>query len=406
MTIPHGYLKDYFESFGFKLLKPVEIDPAISNEHEFNGIDRFKDILGPEKQHLPCRVIYLTDDEDNIIEDIVTLTWYDARERHPTRTEYRLYYPNADCFLRAKPDDLLIICKNRNDIRVPFTMFLSKHGDTITNQLLWLFGISSDELAPTGVAQRISADNQLNYFTNLILSKIGIVLKEPDDSLIKKLFKRFPGGFPATVDFSEFSRTFVSDVSPVDDPDSALVKYLDNEEYLFRVFENHFIKEKLKTGFLDTDDFIRFSLSVHNRRKSRAGYALENHLKFIFNSLKIRYSYNEITENKSRPDFIFPGISDYKNVNFPSFNLTMLGAKTTCKDRWRQVLTEAKRIQQKHLCTLEPSISDDQTNEMRANNLWLVVPTSILSTYNQNQQHWLINLSDFIKLVIERQHVG
>jgi hypothetical protein len=404
MTIPYGYLKDYFDSFGFKLLKPVEIDPAISNEHEFNGIDIFKEIFGPEKQHLPCRVIYLTDDEDNIIEDMVTLTWYDARERHPTRTEYRLYYPKSDCFMRAKPDDLLIICKNRNDIKVPFTMFISKHGDTMTNQLLWLFGISLDELAPTWVVEKITASNRLNYFSSLILSKIGIVLKEPDDSLINKLFKEFPNGFPTTVDFSEFSRTFISDVSLYDDPDSALVKYLENEEYLFRVFENHFIKEKLKTGFLDTDDFIRFSLSVHNRRKSRAGYALENHLKFIFSSLEILYSYNEITENKSRPDFIFPGISDYKNMNFSPLNLTMLGAKTTCKDRWRQVLTEAKRIPEKHLVTLEPSISEDQTDEMKANRLGLVIPATILPTYKQSQQSWLMTISDFVGLVRKRQN--
>jgi len=58
---------------------------------------------------------HLTDDEDDITEDKVTLTWYDARENHPTRTEYRLYYPEADCFLKAKPDDLLVVCKNRKE---------------------------------------------------------------------------------------------------------------------------------------------------------------------------------------------------------------------------------------------------------------------------------------------------
>jgi hypothetical protein len=30
----------------------------------------------------------------------------------------------------------------------------------------------------------------------------------------------------------------------------------------------------------------------------------------------------------------------------------MLGVKTTCSDRWRQVLAEADRIQLKHLLTL------------------------------------------------------
>jgi hypothetical protein len=404
MTVPHGYLKDYFDCFGFKLLKPVEIDPKISNEHEFNGIDKFKFIFGSEKQYLPCRVIYLTDDEDNILDDTVTLTWYNARENHPTRTEYRLYYTNSDCFMRAKPDDLLIICKNRNEKNIPLTMFLSRRGDTITNQLLWLFGISPDELEPIGIAEKIDPDNQLNYFANLILSKIGIILREPEDSLFDKLIIQFPKGFPPTADFSQFSRTFISDITPQESPDSALVNYMDNEEYLFRVYEKNLIKMKLSSGFSDVDDFTRFSLSVHNRRKSRAGHAFENHLKFIFNSFNIQFSHNEVTENKSRPDFIFPGISHYRDMKFPPLNLTMLGTKTTCKDRWRQVLTEAKRIQEKHLCTLEPSISEDQTNEMKVNKLRLVVPATIVPTYNQCQQRWLMTISDFIDLVRKRQN--
>lgn len=45
---------------------------------------------------------------------------------------------------------------------------------------------------------------------------------------------------------------------------------------------------------------------------------------------------------------------------------TMLGVKSTCKDRWRQVLSEAKRIDNKHLATLEPGISENQTAEMQA----------------------------------------
>ena len=43
----------------------------------------------------------------------------------------------------------------------------------------------------------------------------------------------------------------------------------------------------------------------------------------------------------------------------------MLAAKTSCKDRWRQVLAEADRIRTKHLLTLEPAISKIQTAEMR-----------------------------------------
>jgi len=403
MALKHGFLADYFEGFGYKILKPVEIDPKVSHEHEFNGINSFREILGSERQTLSCRVIYLADDEDDIIENKVTLTWYDARENHPTRTEYRLYYPKADCFLKAKSKDLLVVCKNKKTTDSSLTVFIAKAGETISNQLSWLFGISTETLTTTGHATKVDTSKTMNYFSNLILTKVGIKPEEPDDSLLDRIIDRFPDGFPKTAVFSEFSRSFVSEVSPRDNPDTALVEYLDYEEHLFRVFERFLVEKKLTVGFDGVDDFIQFSLSVQNRRKSRAGYALENHLRFIFDEIEILYSYNEITENRSSPDFIFPGIKEYRDKSFPPLNLTMLGVKTSCKDRWRQVLTEAKRITKKHLCTLEPGISVFQTKEMISHHLHLVVPSSIVSSYTEKQQDWLMTITDFVSLVRARQ---
>ena len=80
----------------------------------------------------------------------------------------------------------------------------------------------------------------------------------------------------------------------------------------------------------------------------------------------------------------------------------MLGAKSTCKERWRQVLSEAARIENKHLFTLEPGISLNQTSEMISNQLQLVVPTPIHESYHSDQQDWLMNLAEFIDLVASR----
>lgn len=81
----------------------------------------------------------------------------------------------------------------------------------------------------------------------------------------------------------------------------------------------------------------------------------------------------------------------------------MLGAKSTCKDRWRQVLAEANRIPNKHLITLEAAISTNQTDEMQANSLHLVLPRSLHSTYTEAQQTWLMDLANFVSIVRERQ---
>ena len=77
----------------------------------------------------------------------------------------------------------------------------------------------------------------------------------------------------------------------------------------------------------------------------------------------------------------------------------MLAAKTTCKDRWRQALSEANRIHTKHLITIEPAISTKQTIQMKTENLKLVIPESIQSTYDDDQIPDIMNFSNFIDLV-------
>ena len=89
--------------------------------------------------------------------------------------------------------------------------------------------------------------------------------------------------------------------------------------------------------------------------------------------------------------------------SFDSLKLTMLGVKSTCKGRWRQVLAEADRIDDKHLLTLETAISTNQTNEMAAKRLQLILPRSLHQTYTPPQQAWLMDAEAFIGLARQRQ---
>ena len=166
--------------------------------------------------------------------------------------------------------------------------------------------------------------------------------------------------------------------------------------------------ERLKAGFMagddaDVDGFLKFSLAIQNRRKSRAGLSFEHHLKAVFKAHGLRFDHAATTEGKATPDFLFPGGKEYHDPAFPVERLTLLGSKSTCKDRWRQVLSEGARIKKKHLVTLEPSISENQTMEMQAHNLQLVLPRSLHVTYKPAQQAWLIDVKDFVSLVRSRQ---
>ena len=110
-----------------------------------------------------------------------------------------------------------------------------------------------------------------------------------------------------------------------------------------------------------------------------------------------------ITENNNKPDFLFPNAECYHNIIFPTEDLTMLGVKTSCKDRWRQVLNESERIKDKHLFTLQPGISKNQLKEMADNGVKLVVPQKNISTFPVEYQSSLSNLSGFIQMVRRKQ---
>ena len=135
------------------------------------------------------------------------------------------------------------------------------------------------------------------------------------------------------------------------------------------------------------------------------GLSLENHLEAVFACHGLRYVRGTETENRSKPDFLFPGAAEYHDLQFPAERLTMLGAKSACKDRWRQVLPEAGRIDVKHLLTLEPSISANQTDEMAARGVQLVLPRELHETYAPAPRSSLMDLDTFINLVTRRQNV-
>ncbi|EES3526902.1 TPA: type II restriction endonuclease, partial [Escherichia coli] len=91
----------------------------------------------------------------------------------------------------------------------------------------------------------------------------------------------------------------------------------------------------------------------------------------------------------------------YHNVEFPVENLRMLAVKTTCKDRWRQILNEADKIHQVHLFTLQEGVSSAQYREMKDAGVRLVVPSTLHKKYPEAVREELITLGAFITELIE-----
>jgi EcoRII C terminal len=407
-----GYLSQYFDGVALKRLSAVEADETRSNQHEYNATKKMLEFIGrpSERTTMATRFLYLTDDEPVPIIEDAFLTLYDSRKGQANRSsEYRFYFPTTAVSLNAMEGDLLMIAKRREG---GLLVIVAKNESSISRQIEWLFGFA-DELRPSfSVRSEMGTEqDRVGFASRIVLESIGIVVEVSDDNYLDDMIQRFGGEFPKTREFSDYARSTLTDLNYEEDKDLVLMACIEREEILFYTLERYIITDRLSKGFIgednyvDVDGFIDFSLSVQNRRKSRAGLALENHLEALFSECNIRYARNAITENKTKPDFLFPGRAEYHNPTFDPVNLTMLGVKYSCKDRWRQVLAEADRIQQKHLFTLEVSITVSQTNEMQGKNLQLVVPRKIHKCYTDAQQTWLMDISSFISLIQERQRI-
>ncbi len=244
--------------------------------------------------------------------------------------------------------------------------------------------------------------------TNCLIDtgRMGRLLGKREEFAIKEFISSLTVEFPISEEMSEASRYIENKVyNRIGDiqtnPDRKLIAWTDMEYKLFKVLEHERYKDLIFNGFRTVDEFVKVANIVLNRRKSRAGKCLEHHLAAIFDGNGLEYSAQAITEGNKKPDFIFPSKEAYHNMEFSVDNLISLAAKTTCKDRWRQVLNEADRLKgkTKYLCTFQQGISGAQMDEMQAENVILVVPQPYIKTYPSDKQDRIWTLSRFVQYV-------
>lgn len=304
-----------------------------------------------------------------------------------TRNEYRITnFGKGFPFLKSSyTGALFVFIKNTAE---DYQGFILETDDEI-NQFLDAFGISPAE-------------------TNRLIDNkfVDVALKEKQE--MYKFIVSLEEEFPSSVIMAEAARRIQNEVYNHleyvrTDPDRKLVEWTEMEYKLFRAIEHERYGSMISNGFESVEQFISVANQVLNRRKSRAGKSLEHHLSAIFDGNDIKYTSQAITEGNKKPDFIFPSQNAYHDFDFPVTKLTSLAAKTTCKDRWRQVLNEADRLkgETKYLCTIQQGVSSAQMDEMQAEKVVLVVPKIYIPTYPKDKQDRIWPLSKFVSYVKE-----
>ena len=307
-----------------------------------------------------------------------------------TRNEYRITnFGKGFPFLRPEfTGALFVITKMDED---NYKGYVLNTEDEI-NEFLGAFGITPNE-------------------TNKLIERRRIDASLREQAAIDEFIKGLTVDFPSSDVMSAAARkiTYASQINgslSLTDPDKAILQWTDQENKLFLALEQARYGQIVAGGFSNVDTFVALANQVLNRRKSRAGKSLEHHLAAVFDENQIQYTAQAVTEGNKRPDFIFPSEIAYHDFSFPVGKLTSLAAKTTCKDRWRQILNEADRLRdsRKYLCTLQQGISAMQMDEMEVEKVTLVVPRAYISTYPRDKQNRIWSLHKFVNYVKELQN--
>ncbi len=302
-----------------------------------------------------------------------------------TRNEYRLTrFGRGFPFLGDdNVGDLLVIAKIEGKYYEAFVLSSDEDIEAFFNA----FGISSTE-------------------TNGILPKsTELTAEEKLQLLFQTFIEKLTVDFPPTIELATGARKIFFEAFGLNHdvvlkkPDTEILNWLGTEFDLFKAIENDRYGDLIKNPFSTVDHLIKTANTILNRRKSRAGKSLEHHLSEIFNTWELSYTSQAITEGNKKPDFIFPNIETYFSEPAGSNKLVFLGAKTTCKDRWRQIVGEADRIPQKHLFTLQQGISGNQLKEMKTSGVTLVVPKPYLKSFPKEYQDNIWTLDKFVKYV-------
>jgi len=324
--------------------------------------------------------------KDRLDETAVRIDWPDGRVTdsrvkwygQKTRSEYRLTRFGKD-FPYLTPDtvgDLLIIVPINHTQFSAFVLDLDEDIDEI--------------LATLGVQP----------FEHWAIYQNGMARPETVDECLDRHFREFVKeltSFPTGEVFSEATRRFVEEcrrLAASSSLDDALMTWIETEYQLFQMAERKICQAEIVRPFKDIDDFLHTAARLMNRRKSRAGRSLENHVHHALTAAGIPHDMRPNVDGK--PDIIVPGEAAYRDAAYPTNRLCVVGVKTTCKDRWRQVLNEGKRVPSKHILTVQPGISSTQLDEMHASNVTLIVPKRLQKDYPKERRISILTIDDFV----------
>lgn len=180
--------------------------------------------------------------------------------------------------------------------------------------------------------------------------------------------------------------------------DRRLLRRRDCEFELFQSLEEAVELPRAQAGFTTIADFLAAAQTVLQRRKARSGKSLELHMRevLIEEAFVEGRDFTYQPKAGNNPDFLFPNEAAYLSASYPRTQLRMLAAKTTIRDRWRQVTEECSDLPARHLLTLQEGVSEAQFKLIVDAGIHLVVPQKQTEKYAPSIRPHLLTVEAFM----------
>lgn len=173
----------------------------------------------------------------------------------------------------------------------------------------------------------------------------------------------------------------------IDAPGDAIMKI--SREIEYRLYRGHELRRRaaellsILSGSSDLPSTVvrkypeidAVLLSASQQRKTRAGRSFEHHIAAALKAGNVLFQEQAVTGGR-RPDFVMPDLRTLRSRKRASSDALVLAAKTTLRERWKQVSSERLNCDV-YLATVDDRVAKASIQEMAGAGIQLVVPESL-----------------------------
>ena len=340
-------------------------------------------------------------EKPHIFETLMEIDWADAgisksrlvhysnkgAERHLTRVP-------KDEFSNLPPASYLLIAKKNNGPSYSALTIdsFSETAEWLENKLELRSDFSCSMFIAADITKRELSQQEL--LVDEITEAIG---KGRLGALVSKYELPSPKDIALEAQRAFLNQNGLDSLSPfqMDNPGDALMTISRDIEFdLFMEAEAKFIAAQISQSLLTAkgidnqkdainslvqlcanNELYRIFLSASQSRKSRAGRSFEIHLATVLEAGSIPFDEQAIIKGR-RPDFVLPGLVALKGNKEDVGRALILSAKTTTRERWKQVNLEDYNCPL-FLATLDERISVSVLDQMSEMGIVVVIPESL-----------------------------